>query len=71
MGPEVVPLMLRELETAPDHWFRALRALTGANPVPPQSSGKLPEMAIAWLGWARAQGFPGSGCCRAGWTGSC
>src|SRR6266849_5335559 len=51
MGPEVVPLLLRELEKEPDHWFRALHALTGASPVPEQSSGKIKEMAAAWLRW--------------------
>jgi hypothetical protein len=57
MGPEVVPLILRELEQDPDHWFRALHALTGANPVPPGSQGKIREMAKAWLDWAREQGY--------------
>jgi len=57
MGPEVVPLLLRELEREPDHWFRALDALTGANPVPAESRGKVHEMAAAWLRWAREQGY--------------
>jgi hypothetical protein len=57
MGPEVVPLLLRELEREPDHWFRALYALTGANPVPTESNGKIREMAVAWLRWGREQGF--------------
>ncbi len=57
MGPQVVPLLLRELETTPDHWFRALHALTGADPVPEQSRGKVKEMAAAWLSWARTQGY--------------
>ena len=57
LGPEAVPLLLRELEREPDHWFRALSALTGADPVPPQSRGKLREMVEAWLGWGRAQGY--------------
>jgi hypothetical protein len=57
MGPEAVPLLLRELEKEPDHWFRALHALTGANPVPPQSSGRVREMAEAWLRWGREQGY--------------
>src|SRR5438128_1890379 len=56
LGPEVVPLLLRELEREPDHWFRALHALTGADPVPPASRGKLPEMAKAWLQWGRERG---------------
>jgi hypothetical protein len=57
MGPEVVPLLLRELEHEPDHWFRALHHLTGANPVPPESRGKVREMAAAWLRWGREQRY--------------
>lgn len=29
MGQPVVPLILRDLERKPDHWFWALRAITG------------------------------------------
>jgi hypothetical protein len=57
MGPEVVPWLLRELEQEPDHWFRALHALTGANPVPAESRGNIRDMAAAWLRWGRAQGY--------------
>ncbi len=57
MGRDVVPLLLRELAREPDHWFRALHTLTGADPVPPESRGKLREMADAWLHWAREQGY--------------
>jgi hypothetical protein len=53
MGPKVMPLLLRELEARPDHWFRALHALTGADPVPEHSRGRIREMANAWLSWAR------------------
>jgi hypothetical protein len=56
MGAEVVPLLLRELGREPDHWFRALHALTGADPVPAASQGKVREMAAAWLDWARRHG---------------
>ncbi len=56
LGPPVIPLLLRELERDPDHWFTALRTLTGANPVPPQSRGKLREMADAWIAWGREKG---------------
>src|ERR1700693_5276062 len=55
MGPDVVPLLLRELEREPDHWFRALHALTGANPVPETSCGKIQEMTAAWFSWAGCQ----------------
>lgn len=57
LGPAVVPLLLRELEHEPDHWFRALEALTGAHPVPEASQGRLHDMARAWLDWGHAQGF--------------
>ena len=57
MGPGVVPLLLQELEREPDHWFRALKALTGADPVPPASAGNIRAMAEAWVRWGRAQGY--------------
>ncbi len=57
MGPEVIPWLLRELEQEPDHWFRALHALTGMDPVPVESRGKIREMAEAWLQWGRATGY--------------
>jgi hypothetical protein len=57
LGAAVVPLLLRELERQPDHWFWALKAITGADPVPAASRGKLREMAEAWLGWGREQGY--------------
>lgn len=55
LGPAVVPLLLRELDRAPDHWFWALKSITGADPVPDTSRGKIREMAQCWLDWGRAQ----------------
>src|SRR5206468_1692307 len=60
LGPAVVPLLLRELEREPDFWFAALRTLTGVNPVPPTSRGKVREMAQAWVDWGRTQGVRGA-----------
>jgi hypothetical protein len=57
LGPAVVPLLLQELERAPDHWFRALHLLTGADPVREASQGKVREMADTWLRWGRANGY--------------
>ncbi len=53
MGPAVIPLILAELARQPDHWFWALHALTGADPVSPGDRGKLPAMTEAWLRWGR------------------
>ena len=57
LGPVVVPLLLRELEHAPDHWFWALKAITGADPVPVESRGRVHEMAGLWIEWGRQQGY--------------
>ena len=57
MGNDAVPLILAELERAPDHWFWALKAITGADPVPDEAKGRVEEMARAWLRWARMHGY--------------
>lgn len=57
LGPAVVPSLLRELERQPDHWFWALKAITGADPIPEASRGKVREMARLWIEWGQAQGY--------------
>ncbi len=55
LGAPVVPLLLRELEREPAHWFEALKAITGEDPVPPAEWGRVRAMAGAWLAWGRAR----------------
>ena len=57
LGPPVIPLLLHELQTNPDHWFWALKELTGENPVTPQSRGILSAMAECWLDWGKEKGY--------------
>lgn len=57
LGPEVVPVILRDLARTGDRWFWALRAITGQNPVRPEDAGNVRKMAGAWLAWGEAQGF--------------
>ena len=57
MGRDVVPLLLRELERKPEHWFWALHAITNADPVPSESQGHLKEMAASWIAWGKKQGY--------------
>lgn len=57
LGREAVPLILRELEREPDHWFWALKAITGVDPVESARKGRVREMALAWLRWGREQGL--------------
>src|SRR5579884_3100147 len=49
MGYAAVPLLLNELRREPDHWFVALRRITGANPVPADARGNVSKMIEAWL----------------------
>src|SRR5262245_22578499 len=57
LGEPVVPLMLRDLEREPDHWFTALRLLTGADPVAPEDAGRMDRMAAAWVRWGKERGY--------------
>lgn len=57
LGPEVVPLLLRDLAQNHTHWFAALEAITGARPVAPGDAGIIPRMVEAWLRWARDNGY--------------
>lgn len=57
LGPAVIPLLLRELEQRPDHWFWALKAITGEDPVKPEHRGRLRQMAEDWLRWGREHGY--------------
>ncbi len=57
MGPQVVPLILTEMQKEPGHWFWALVALTGENPVPPADQGRMTAMTDAWLKWGRENGW--------------
>lgn len=57
MGQPVVPLILRELEREPDHWFWALQSITGENPVLTEQRGDLVQMAAAWLAWGQEHGY--------------
>jgi hypothetical protein len=57
LGPEVVPLLLRDMEDNHTHWFCALREITGTNPIPPSAAGNILQMIEAWLRWAKDKGY--------------
>ena len=57
LGPSVVPLLLRDLEREPLHWFEALQAITGEDPVSKQDYARIPAMRDAWLEWGRSRGL--------------
>jgi hypothetical protein len=57
LGPLAVPLLLRDLEREPVHWFEALQAITGENPVPREHGGNSRALAADWLTWGRQRGL--------------
>lgn len=57
MGAPVIPLLLRELENRTGHWHRALREITGADPVSPADRGNVDRAAEAWLRWGKEKGY--------------
>jgi hypothetical protein len=57
MGPDALPLIFRQMQRAPGHWFWALKAITGEDPVMPGHAGSLPEMTRDWLRWAREHSY--------------
>lgn len=52
---QIERLLLHELETDPDHWFDALEAVTGENPVRPEYD--FDEALQAWTSWGRENGI--------------
>ena len=56
MGEKALPLILEQLrreDDDPDHWFAALEAISGQDPVPEDAYGDTLEMAKAWLRWEK------------------
>lgn len=56
LGSEAAPYILRELQQRPGHWFWALRAITGINPVKPEHQGRMFDMSADWVQWGRERG---------------
>ncbi len=53
MGPTALPIIFLSMRQEPDHWFWALRAITGENPIPINHQGKIKEMTDAWMEWGK------------------
>ncbi len=56
MGDAALPFIFQELRRDPDHWFWALKAITGEDPVAASDRGQLDKMTTAWLDWAGRHG---------------
>ncbi len=57
LGERVVPVILEDLSRKSNHWFIALKAITGENPVPEDHIGKVELMRNDWLVWGRIKGL--------------
>lgn len=57
IGPDVLPLLFRELQEEPEHWFWALRAITEEDPTNPEDAGNLQKISDSWLKWAEEKGY--------------
>jgi hypothetical protein len=57
MGPAVIPLILRQLAKRTGHWHRALRRITGFDPVLAADRGNIQKATDAWLRWGKDQGY--------------
>lgn len=57
MGPDAIPLILREMKSRPGHWFWALNAITREDPIDPEDAGNVRKMTEVWLEWGRERGY--------------
>lgn len=55
LGEKVLPLIFEDLKKEPDHWFYALNAITGEDPVKFEDRGNLNKMTQSWLEWWRTK----------------
>ena len=57
MGLSVVRLIPEDLQASPNHWFIALRKITGECPIQPGGFGSASRMRQAWLQWGRQNSY--------------
>jgi hypothetical protein len=49
MGERALPLLIKAIQTDPNHWFLALRLIAKTNPV--RDGASVEEAVIAWTAW--------------------
>ncbi len=58
MGESAIPLILRDLETEPNHWFSALSAIVDEGPeIPAHVRGDIRAISEAWLKWGKSKQY--------------
>ena len=57
MGKRVIPMILEELKERGGYWYRALRILSGEDPVSIEARGDVEQMKRTWIKWGRERGY--------------
>ena len=58
MGEPVIPIILKDLQRQPDHWFPALATISGESPpIPKEHRGRMMVITKIWLEWGKAKGY--------------
>lgn len=57
MGVSAIPFIFEDLSQRGGQWYWALRAITGASPVPSDASRRSRDVKKAWLRWAIDNGY--------------
>ncbi len=57
MGEKAISYILSDLERTHSHWFWALKAISGEDPVDDESKGDVKKMVEAWVYWGKQKGY--------------
>jgi len=53
----ILPLIIKELNREPNFWFKALKVISGENPVKPEEFNNYKLVTKAWLDWGKKKGY--------------
>lgn len=56
MSHQAIPLILNELRERGGHWYQALEAILGYNPIQTDAPLSIRELKEKWLDWGKQQG---------------
>ena len=58
MGESAIPLILRDLETEPNHWISALSEIVDEGPeIPAHEKGNITAVSEAWIEWGKRKKY--------------
>jgi hypothetical protein len=57
IGPEIVPILLKEISVNPEYWFWALEAITHESPIKIEQRGRVKDMVNSWIQWGKEKSY--------------